>query len=125
LNSRHAAAVCGSSKLEEPGCGSALVGRGAGGNGCVGAVNGSSLGGVRRWFGVVEREDSREEVPGDLYPDRWRRFWAASSAASFNDMADGFLRAVLKVKRARDANVARVSLNFSCNAFIACSYITH
>jgi hypothetical protein len=70
---------------------------------------------------VVEREESREEVSGDLYPDRWRRFWAASSAASFKDMADGFLRAVLKVKRARGANVARVSLNFSCNAFIACN----
>jgi len=68
---------------------------------------------------VVEIEESRDEAPGDLYPDKWRRFWAANSAASLNDTADGFLRAVLKVKRDFGANAARVSLNFSCNAFIA------
>jgi hypothetical protein len=73
---------------------------------------------------VFEMDESREEVSGDRYPDKWRRFWAAISAASVNDTADGFLRAVLKVKRDRGANAALVSLNFSCNALIAYSHIT-
>ena len=62
---RRTADVGGSCASEEPEPGPVLVGGGADGKGCVGAVMSSSLGGVRRWFGVVEREDPTEEVSGD------------------------------------------------------------
>ena len=95
------------------------VGGAAEGSGLLEDAYVSSSGGVRRWFGVVESEVSREEASDVPESGKFSLFCAASSAASFRETADGFLRPVLKVNLDRGANVARVSLNLSCNALIA------
>ena len=69
-----------------------------------------SLSGVRTLTGVLTKEDPDD---GLWWPGRLRRFSAASSAASDREIAEGFFRAVLKVKRAREPKVARVSSSFS------------
>lgn len=68
---------------------------------------------------MTERDEAGEVFP-DWYPGTFLRFCAASSAASLSEMADGFLRAVLKENLGRGANWALVSANFSWSALIAC-----
>ena len=75
--------------------------------------------GLCKWFGVFANEDSEDGV---WNPGRLRRFCAASSAASDRETAEGFFRAVLKVKRVRGPKLARVSSSFSRRPLIALSY---
>jgi hypothetical protein len=86
------------------------------GGGTSSGAGEESRSGVRRLFGVVTKDDSDDGV---FTPGRLRRFCAASSAASDNETAEGFFRAVLKVKRVRGPKLARVSSSFSRRPFIA------
>ena len=56
--------------------------------------------------------------PGERYPGIAFRFWAASSAASDREIAEGDLRA-LNENLGLGANVARVSDSFSWRALMA------
>lgn len=86
------------------------------GGGTSSGAGEESRSGVRRLFGVLTKEDSEDGV---FTPGRLRRFCAASSAASESETAEGFFRAVLKVKRVRGPKLARVSSSFSRRPFIA------
>ena len=63
-------------------------------------------------------EDSLDET-SLRYPGRDRRCWDASSAASLRDIADAFLRAVLKENLDFGTKTARISISFSFRAFMA------
>jgi hypothetical protein len=86
------------------------------GGGTSSGAGEESRSGVCRWFGVLTKDDSEDGV---CNPGKLRRFCAASSAASDSDTAEGFFRAVLKVKRVRGPKLARVSSSFSRRPFIA------
>jgi len=86
------------------------------GGGARSGAGEESRSGARRWFGMFTKDDSDDGV---WYPGRLPRFCAASSAASDRETAEGFLRAVLKVKRVRGPKLARVSSSFSRRPLIA------
>lgn len=68
-----------------------------------------SPGGVFRFAGVVAMEDSLEERKPGREATGCSRCWAASSAASFSDIAELFLPVDLNWKRDLGANFDRVS----------------
>lgn len=70
-------------------------------------------------MGVGFIEDSTEESSGERYPGTWRRPWAAISAASESEIAEGFFLAVLNANLDRGATAARVSVSLSWSALIA------
>lgn len=64
-------------------------------------------------------EDPTEDAPGDRYPGILRRPWAAKVAASCKEIAEAFFL-VLKLNFERGSNDARISVNLSCKALMAC-----
>lgn len=84
------------------------------------SVAGSGAG-ERGSVGVGANEDALE-VSFDAKPGTWRRCFEASSAASFREMADAFLRGKpdLKANFWRGANVVWIFWNLSVRALMAC-----